>query len=80
MPSYSKIYDSKGPVLMRVLCFMCKEPIEDKQRNIGKTFCEQCENMCFSARSGKKVRVPPDEDECLVQYTKRQRRKRKVYW
>ena len=47
MPSYSKIYDSKGPVLITILCLMCKEPIEDKQRKRGKAFCEQCEDVCF---------------------------------
>lgn len=80
MPSDSKIYDLKGHVFMRVLCFMCREPIEAKRRIIGKAFCEQCENMCFSAKSMGKVRVPPNEDECLGPYTIGQRRKRTVYW
>ncbi len=47
MPPYSKIYDSKGPVFITVLCLMCKEPIEEEQRKRGKAFCEQCEDMCF---------------------------------
>jgi hypothetical protein len=50
MPLYSKIYDSKGPVFITVLCLMCKEPIEEEQRKLGKAFCEQCEDMCFPLR------------------------------
>jgi len=50
MPPYSKIYASKGPVLITVLCLMCKEPIEEEQRKRGKAFCEQCEEMCFPLR------------------------------
>ena len=47
MPPYSKIYASKGPVFITVLCLMCKEPIEEEQRKRGKAFCGQCEDTYF---------------------------------
>ena len=71
MPPHSKIYDSKGPVIITVLCLMCKKPIEEIQRKRGKAFCEHCEDMCFP--SGP---VAPTEKVFPGQVTIPQRRRR----